>query len=191
MSSLHVELCLISTASQFLWETGLPFIEIKAAQPTSLASEYTTREGKTGFLLMGLQFKLCKCPLQNLSSTRTSASKTSCGTQLVPQSIEEPAAPKDPSCVNLRFWPELRVCLRRRSLESALLSAERSFFYSSEASYSSTAAQTAGLLSAKRITLLRLFNRVLASSNSSVTWEKFPSWRLPEAAFQYSLTSSN
>ena len=49
-------------------------------------------------------------------------------------------------------------------LDNARRSAERSFFSSSEfsatssESYSSTAFQPAGLLSAKRISLLRLFN---------------------------------
>ena len=81
MSSLHVELCFISIASQFLCETGLSFMEMKAAQPTALASEYTTREGNICFLQIDLRFKLCKCSRQNMSSTRTSESKTTCASQ--------------------------------------------------------------------------------------------------------------
>ena len=66
---------------QFLCETGLLFMEMKAAQPTALASEYTTREGNICFLQIGLRFKLCICSRQNLSSTRTSESKTTCASQ--------------------------------------------------------------------------------------------------------------
>ena len=46
------------------------------------------REGKTVFLHIGLQFKLRKCSLQNLSSSRMSASKTSCASQPLRHSIK-------------------------------------------------------------------------------------------------------
>jgi len=67
-----------------------------------------------------------------------------------------------------------------RILTSALLSADRSFFSSSESSasssdsYSSTAVQPAGLLSAKRINLLRLVMRVFTLSSSELAAERFP-----------------
>ena len=46
------------------------------------------REGKTVFLHIGLQLKLRKCSLQNLSSSRTSASKTSYASQLLRHTIK-------------------------------------------------------------------------------------------------------
>ena len=46
------------------------------------------REGKKVFLHIGLQFKLRKCSLQNLSSSKTSASKTSCASQPLWHSIK-------------------------------------------------------------------------------------------------------
>ena len=67
-----------------------------------------------------------------------------------------------------------------RILTDARLSAERSLFSSSESSanssdwYSSTAVQSAGLLSAKRISLFRFVISVITDSSSEIAAERFP-----------------